>query len=186
MDIKEAVKQFYLADVESIRNLSEVANKLQAGGLTHSGNMNIQGKLNIGSNANSKDFPEWLTASVEHTGDSYLRLKTKNDDDNNIYLVNRDGHFRLKNSNGDMFGVNKDGHTYNVATSDNVHAFTGKGDNPYITLNNNTTMNKTWYIQYLKDNVLRFGNVEGPKLDIRNNGDVHIVGRLYSQGRLIS
>ena len=30
--IKQAVKEVYLADVESIRNLSEVATKLQAGG----------------------------------------------------------------------------------------------------------------------------------------------------------
>ncbi len=32
--VKEAIKQVYMADVEAIRNLSEVAKKLQAGGLT--------------------------------------------------------------------------------------------------------------------------------------------------------
>ena len=32
--IKDAVKQIYLADVEAIRNLSAVATKLQADGLT--------------------------------------------------------------------------------------------------------------------------------------------------------
>jgi hypothetical protein len=32
-DIKEAVKQVYLADVEAIRNLSKVATKLQKDGL---------------------------------------------------------------------------------------------------------------------------------------------------------
>ena len=34
VDIKDAVKQVYLADVEAIRNLSEVATKLQKEGLT--------------------------------------------------------------------------------------------------------------------------------------------------------
>ena len=37
--IKEAVRQIYLADVEAIRNLSEVATKLQAGGLTVPGQL---------------------------------------------------------------------------------------------------------------------------------------------------
>ena len=45
-DIKEAVKQVYLADVESIRNLSEVATKLQAGGLTIPGNLTVTGSFN--------------------------------------------------------------------------------------------------------------------------------------------
>jgi hypothetical protein len=35
--IKDAVKQIYLADVEAIRNLSAVATKLQADGLTVQG-----------------------------------------------------------------------------------------------------------------------------------------------------
>jgi hypothetical protein len=57
--IKEAVKQVYLADVEAIRNLSEVATKLQAGGLTVPGqlttniinasdNINVSNKTNEG------------------------------------------------------------------------------------------------------------------------------------------
>jgi uncharacterized protein YbjQ (UPF0145 family) len=37
--IKEAVKQVYLADVEAIRNLSNVASQLQANGLTVPGNL---------------------------------------------------------------------------------------------------------------------------------------------------
>jgi len=39
--IKDAVKLIYLADVDAIRNLSEVATKLQAGGLTMPGQLNI-------------------------------------------------------------------------------------------------------------------------------------------------
>ena len=44
-DIKEAVKQVYLADVEAIRNLSEVANKLQAGGYTVAGDLTVKGQI---------------------------------------------------------------------------------------------------------------------------------------------
>jgi hypothetical protein len=44
-DIKEAVKQVYLADVEAIRNLSEVANKLQAGGYTVAGDLTVKGTI---------------------------------------------------------------------------------------------------------------------------------------------
>ena len=44
-DIKEAVKQVYLADVEAIRNLSEVATKLQAGGYTIPGDLTVKGQI---------------------------------------------------------------------------------------------------------------------------------------------
>jgi microcystin-dependent protein len=42
-DARQAVKEIYNADVDAIRNLSTVATKLQAGGLTHPGNLRIQG-----------------------------------------------------------------------------------------------------------------------------------------------
>jgi hypothetical protein len=44
-DIKEAVKQVYLADVEAIRNLSEVASKLQSGALTIPGDLIVKGQI---------------------------------------------------------------------------------------------------------------------------------------------
>jgi len=131
--IKEAVKQVYNADVEAIRNLSAVASQLQANGLTVPAHMNIKGKMNIGSDANAKDFPEWLGLSVENPGDAHIRLKTKADENKNVYLINRDGHLRVNTHGvGDMFGVNRDGHTYNIHTGDHVHHFVGRGDNPYI------------------------------------------------------
>ena len=46
-DVKEAVKQVYLADVEAIRNLSNVATQLQSGGLTIPGNLSVRGNLNV-------------------------------------------------------------------------------------------------------------------------------------------
>lgn len=48
-DITEAIKQVYLVDVEAIRNLSNVATQLQAGGLTIPGDLTIKGKLNVSS-----------------------------------------------------------------------------------------------------------------------------------------
>jgi len=54
--IKQAVKEVYLADVESIRNLSEVATKLQAGGLTVPGHTNVRGKMVIGTTSNAAEL----------------------------------------------------------------------------------------------------------------------------------
>jgi hypothetical protein len=45
--IKEAVKQIYLADVESIRNLSNVATKLQTNGLNIPGTLTVTGNTNM-------------------------------------------------------------------------------------------------------------------------------------------
>ena len=45
VDIKEAVRQVYLADVEAIRNLSEVASKLQKDGLTIPGDLIVKGQI---------------------------------------------------------------------------------------------------------------------------------------------
>jgi microcystin-dependent protein len=45
-DIKEAVKQVYLADVEAIRNLSEIATKINAGTFVFPGNLNVTGSFN--------------------------------------------------------------------------------------------------------------------------------------------
>ena len=45
-DIKEAVKQVYLADVEAIRNLSEVAAKINAGTFVFPGNLTVSGSFN--------------------------------------------------------------------------------------------------------------------------------------------
>ena len=46
--IKEAVKQIYLADVESIRNLSAIATKLVKEGLTIPGNLKVSGNIEVG------------------------------------------------------------------------------------------------------------------------------------------
>ena len=46
-EIKKAVNETFVADVDAIRNLSEVAIKLQAGGLILPGDGNVKGNLNV-------------------------------------------------------------------------------------------------------------------------------------------
>jgi hypothetical protein len=105
--IKQAVKDIYLADVEAIRNLSEVATKLQAAGLTIPGHTNVKGKMVVGTTSNAAELPAWLALSVDDTGDSHIRLKTKNDDGKNTYIINRDGKLVIS-AGGDFFSVDKD------------------------------------------------------------------------------
>ncbi len=190
--IKEAVKQVYLADVEAIRNLSNVASQLQASGLTVPAHMNIKGRMNLGSDANAKDFPDWLGLSVENPGDAHIRLKTKGDENKNVYVINRDGNLRVNTHGiGDMFGVNRDGHTYNLHLGDHVHHFMGRGDNPYITISKEGEWgHKSWYLQNVKNDgdnkIFRIGvHDEGPKLDIHRNGNAFFTGQVVASGRNI-
>jgi hypothetical protein len=106
--ITSAVRQLYLADVESIRNLSTVATNLQtAGGLVTPGNISIKGKLSIGSAADIKNSLVDLLVENQ-TAPSTITLKTKLDD-NNITLTNTEGSFKISNKTGvDLFNINKD------------------------------------------------------------------------------
>lgn len=55
-DIKDAIKQIYNADVEAIRNLSNVATQLQAGGLVIPGDLSIKGKLTVNGTTTTNDL----------------------------------------------------------------------------------------------------------------------------------
>jgi len=73
-EIKEAVKQLYLADVESIRNLSNVATKLQTNGLDIPGKIKITGDLSVdgittmsGYVLNTPDNHQITCAGRQHT-----------------------------------------------------------------------------------------------------------------------
>ena len=46
-EIEDKINKIYKADVESIRNLSEVAKTLQKEGLTIPGNLTVKGKLSV-------------------------------------------------------------------------------------------------------------------------------------------
>ncbi len=77
--IKEAIKQVYIADVEAIRNLSNVATQLQAGGLTIPGNLTVKGSFNIIPKGtivayNSDKAPEgWVLCDGKSNGAPDLR-----------------------------------------------------------------------------------------------------------------
>ena len=107
--ITTAVRQLYLADVESIRNLSTAATNLQKeGGLVTPGNISIKGKLSIGSTADIKNSLVDLLVENQ-TAPAIITLKTKLDD-NNITLTNTEGSFKISNKTGvDLFNINKDG-----------------------------------------------------------------------------
>ena len=70
VDIKEAIKQVYSADVEAIRNLSNVATQLQAGGLTIPGNLTVTGDVTVGSNLNVgiKDKTDGTITVIDKSG----------------------------------------------------------------------------------------------------------------------
>ena len=55
-DLKEAIKKVYLADVEAIRNLSEVATKLQSGGLSVPGNLTTSGNTTVNGDLTTKNI----------------------------------------------------------------------------------------------------------------------------------
>ncbi len=166
-DVKEAIKQVYNADVQAIRNLSDVATKIQTDGLTVPAHANIRGKLNVGSGANAKDFPDWLSMSIDTPGDAHIRLKTKNDDGKNVYLINRDGHFRLHTQGvGDIFGVDHSGSQYVRSTSGNISNFESDDVNPYISLGKTNTWGKQkLYIQNVD------AHTENPNFRVGIHGD---------------
>lgn len=88
-----------------------------------------------------------LKVSSKH--DFHIQLITKGDDDKNVYLINRDAHFRLQQHGvGDMFGVNHYGRHYVRHTGYHVMHVEGDGNNPYISLGKTGKWGKNkWYLQ---------------------------------------
>ena len=170
--IKDAVKQIYLADVEAIRNLSNVATQLQKDGLTMPGKLKVTGQINSQSGDNQ------IPIIAQSNTDSHIQLKTKNDDNKNIYLVNRDGHFKLNTHGvGDMFGVNKDGHHYIRHTGDHAVHIEADGNNPFISLGKTGTWDKKkLYIQNVD------AHTENPTLKIGIHGDRELMSMSKSHG----
>jgi hypothetical protein len=114
-----------------------------------------------------------LGLNVQSNTDSHILLRTKNDAKKDLYLINRDGHFRLHQGGvGDMFGVNKDGHHYIRHTGDHVTHIDGDGNNPYISLGKTGTWGgKKLYIQnvdaHTEEPIFRVGvHDKGPMMDM--------------------
>jgi hypothetical protein len=91
-DIKEAVKQVYLADVESIRNLSEVATKLQANGLTIPGNLTVNGQIKCQS-------LDALNTKIDSVNSSLTNNINTNNTTNNNSINSLQGQIQNINSN---------------------------------------------------------------------------------------
>ena len=68
-DARQAVREIYNADIDAIRNLSTVATKLQAGGLTHPGHLRIQGTTFTSGDVVMNGGNNWLF----HTPDDNRR-----------------------------------------------------------------------------------------------------------------
>jgi hypothetical protein len=136
--------------------------------------LEVPAKMTIGSNEDPRKLPDWLTLSVDHPkADSHIRLKTKGDDNKNVYLINRDGHFRLNyQGSNDVFGVNKDGHNYIRHTGDSVMHLEGDGAHPFISLGKTGTWDKKkMFIQNVNagsdDPIFRIGtHGVGPLMDM--------------------
>ncbi len=82
--VKDMIKQIYLVDVEAIRNLSNVATQLQAGGLTIPGNLTVKGELNI-QDANTKLVKGIGNSLRISTPSGYIEIGSQNDGWGHIY-----------------------------------------------------------------------------------------------------
>jgi microcystin-dependent protein len=98
-DIKKAVKDVYQADVEAIRNLSNVATKLQKEGLTMPGKLTVQGGANIdgrlyfrNSNASNNAWgpddsdPYYIEKVRSSQNNNHLRLTINDDFDESFQI----------------------------------------------------------------------------------------------------
>ena len=94
--IQDAVKQVYLADVQAIRNLSNVATQLQNGGLTVPGNLTTSGNLTTNGN---------LVSGVDNISLGPKEIKMNNSGKTH-YSITNDGNFNIVNtSNGSTVGT---------------------------------------------------------------------------------
>jgi hypothetical protein len=185
--IKEAVKQVYLADVESIRNLSAVAKKLhEDGALVTPTNMSIRGKLNVNSPGDAKALPANVCLSVDNATETTIRLKTKADDAKNINLTNNDGNLTMGNAKGaDLLNIKADG---NVAikqdlTTGSLTSSTIKAPGPMkIESTAITTTGSLTTGALVAASLTTSGDVKGNIITgehARINGNLHFNGGLF-------
>ena len=102
-DIKEAVKQVYLADVEAIRNLSEVATKLQAGGYTVAGDLTVKGQIISEKKINGLTLSE-LNSKITNLTNTINNLTNQ--------INNNNSAFNSLKSSFDSFKSNFDGYQF--------------------------------------------------------------------------
>jgi hypothetical protein len=98
--IKDAVKQIYMIDVDSIRNLSEVATKLQKEGLTIPGNLTVTGNINTNGGITS--------ASINTNGGITLGKINLSDTENSLRIKNQNGFVDIGSKNNEWAHIYTD------------------------------------------------------------------------------
>ncbi len=82
--IKDMIKEVYLADIEAIRNLSSIVKELQTGGLTIPGDLTVQGVINIKDNGTQLTRGDGNTLRIG-TRTGWIDIGSKNDGWGHIY-----------------------------------------------------------------------------------------------------
>ena len=97
--IKAAIREIYLADVEAIRNLSEVATKLQAGGIGVPGNLIMKGPILTDHNIPHPDAGDGAIYRAEGqltvAADDLIRFRSSSKKQNTIEMNVNDGSLNL-------------------------------------------------------------------------------------------
>jgi microcystin-dependent protein len=118
--VKKLIYETYKIDVNSIKNLTEIANKLQAGGLTVPGNLTIKGELRV-ENSNfwlgNREKDQWI-------------FHAPTDDRGGLWIsrVQRDGNVNLENGLNLLTnpeGTQNIGGNFNLVPRGTVVAWTG-------------------------------------------------------------
>ena len=103
------IKEIYQADVQAIRSLSEISQKLQNGGLTIPGNLTVTGNINCkktvsGTSLTSTKNNSWI--GYHGDGKNYIRSNTRMEGNIDTDL-NLSGNLKLNNSNKNIL-INND------------------------------------------------------------------------------
>lgn len=114
--IRSMINKIYKADVQSIRNLAEVSQKLQRGGLTIAGNLNIKGNLDVNGTAKRKGS----NFALESKLNSATKSLTSKINSTNSSLTNKlnaykrliDANTRERVKPGVVWAINRHGRIY--------------------------------------------------------------------------
>jgi len=152
-DIKEAVKQVYLADVEAIRNLSEIATKINAGTFVFPGNLNVTGTIKAsGEISNNSLSLSGLNNSINNVNSSLTSSIN-----NSINTVNSNLNNQVNSINSQL--STKINNNSNISLESNLnpsfllsHAINGTGvvtsnvPNVQLPFGPNILFNRQWKI----------------------------------------
>lgn len=143
-DIKDAIRQIYNADIEAIRNLSEIANKLQSDGLIVPGKLTMKGPIlteDIGYHPDLMDGA--IYRAEDHltiASNDLIKFRSSTNQENTIEMDVGNGSLK---TNGeitcDKLQVNKDAKVNsNLSVSSNLNV-SGTVNSQNITSKNITT-----------------------------------------------